>query len=177
MTRQTNKTSYHGSPLSFINENCSSSKWVYHLLNAQEKVNMLIHSSKKAKYISQVMRWIWPSDKGSVWCALPTWLTLQFSSGLTGQSFCARLTDAFAFISFHDNNAIVSAGLAVAGVALHKILLYGSAKVNLFYRGTWNLFYQLWQWPQLRKTGVRVRESKWKDGNNVSFRIIHLKAK
>lgn len=73
----------------------------------------------------------------------PTWLTLHFSSLLTGQSRCARLTDAYASISFHDNHAIVAAGPAVAGVALSEVLLYGPAKVEPLHPGTLNLFHQL----------------------------------
>lgn len=89
--------------------------------------------------------------KEPVWNLTRTLLTLRFCSLLTGQSWCARLTDAFAFISIHENHSIVSAGLAVAGVTLRQVLLYGPAKVELLHPGTLNLLYQLWQWPQLPK--------------------------
>lgn len=79
-----------------------------------------------------------------------TRLTLCLCSLLTGQSWCARLADAFAFISVHDSQAIVPAGPAVAGIALRPVLLNGPAEVELLQAGTLNLLHQLRQQPQLR---------------------------
>lgn len=87
-----------------------------------------------------------------------TLLALYFSSVLTGQAWCTRLTHTFAVVSVGENKAVVSAGLAVAGVALRQVLLDGPAEVQLLHAGTLNLLYQLWQRPQLHKHKHKPRD-------------------
>lgn len=85
-----------------------------------------------------------------------TLLTLNFGTVLTGQAWCTRLTHTFAVVSVGEDKAVVSAGLAVAGVALGQILLNGPAEVQLLHAGTLNLLYQLRQRPQLHKHKCRA---------------------
>lgn len=86
----------------------------------------------------------WGGKEIKLWSLALTLLTLYFSSVLTGQAWCTRLTHTFAVVSVGENNAVVSAGLAVAGVALRQVLLNGPAEVQLLHAGTLDLLYQLW---------------------------------
>lgn len=84
-------------------------------------------------------------------------MTFRFSTLFTGHSWRIRLADAFALISLHNSQAIVSAGLTVARVALRAVLLYRPAKVDLLHPSTLHFLHQLWQRSHLPKTDLQLK--------------------